>query len=132
KKSFYEKLKYSAHSDGCREFYQEGEAYDNVADAYEMYVKGTQLAANGDVIDKKYIYGNVGFDWTVYHPEWKPTKKWPKAPYYEERTRKWRAMFVDFPEEDEISQGALKAYNKKHPKKEVYQLEIPYVLHKQK
>jgi len=132
KKAYYETLKYDAHSDGWRNHVQYAMERSEVDDAYDMYIKGTQLAANGDIVDKDTVYGNVGFDWTVHHPEWKPTKKRRRDPLYEVRTKKWRRMFVDFPEEDQIARGAMEHYEKKQLEKEVYQLEVPYVLQKKK
>ena len=55
-----------------------------------------------------------------------------KDPRYEERTKKWKTWFIDVPEEDKIARQALEAYEEKHRKNEVYELEIPYVIQRHK
>ena len=131
-KAKYDSFKYTAHSDSCASHYRHGRGYDEVEDAYAWYKKGTQLKPNGDIVDKNVIYGNVGSDWTKYHPEWKPTITRKKDPRYKERTKKWKTWFIDVPEEDEIARQALEAYEEKHRKNEVYELEIPYVIQRHK
>ncbi|CAG8629972.1 6087_t:CDS:1, partial [Paraglomus occultum] len=123
KKTLYEELKYSAHSNGCRNFYQYQMEYANVVDAYEMYVKGTELKPSGDVVLGKVVYGNVGLDFTKYHPEWKAISKRKRDRYYEEQTAKWTRIFPLPSEDDEMEIDAKKLYNQKHQKKEVYNLE---------
>ncbi|CAG8651633.1 5134_t:CDS:2, partial [Paraglomus occultum] len=47
---------------------------DAVDRAYELYLKGAQLKPNSQAVKGNITLGELGDDWTQYHPEWRPTK----------------------------------------------------------
>src|SRR6185312_12619035 len=131
KKSFYNSLKYTAHSGSCERAYKHGQDTDQIDDAYDLYVKGTGLKPSGDVVLGKIVYGNTGIDFTKHHPEWRATNRREKDPYYDQRTALWQKVFSDIDVEEEKVVDAMDLYEEKHsePTKEVYNVEVPYVLH---
>src|SRR6185436_5743927 len=94
-KERYREEKMSAHIEGWRAVSEgskgPGELLGN---EYDLYVKGSELKMNGEVVANGIALGFVGQVWTRYHPEGKSPKPRPKNPAYEWRSEYWRKIFA--------------------------------------
>lgn len=124
KKQWYEEEKYNAHALGWRSYSDGTKSQGQVlAEDYDLYVKGSQLKMNGEVVLKGKALGYVGASWTTYHPEAKQERE--KAPGYEWRSEKWKPFFQT--STDRATDDAMKLWHEKH-NPESDQMEIDYPL----
>ena len=74
--------------------------------------------------------GEIGGDWTKYHPEWKSTKVRRKDPYYDHRMTLWKDKFVESPEKiEEFTKKLMELKAMKEAQHQnTYNLEVPYVI----
>ena len=94
---------------------------------YTLWVKGSELKMNGEVVLKGKALGNVGLSWTKYHPEGEPPKPRERDPSYDERTERWINIFAYEHEErqpDKYEVDAMKLWHEKHdPKPDLMEID---------
>jgi len=89
------------------------------------------------VVKGNIALGEVGGDWTQYHPEWKPSKPRRKDLYYDRRTAEWRGLIVETPEgkakiDSQLAELQKQKEEYQKTQANTYQLEVPYVVHNHK
>src|SRR6185312_2038459 len=102
-KEDYSERKRDSHTEGWRAVSEGSKSAGQILDQeYDLYVKGSELKMNGEVVAKGVALGWVGVTWTKYHPEGEPPKPRPKDPAYEWRSEQWKRMYVTRPYLEEI------------------------------
>ncbi|CAG8608430.1 3066_t:CDS:2, partial [Paraglomus occultum] len=98
-KQKYSDFKMEYHSDGWRAVYEcRMTKGDLAANIYDLWVKGSELKMNGEVVVGGKALGHIGLSWTKYHPEAEPKQPREKEPGYEWRSNQWYREFVGEPE----------------------------------
>ena len=97
-KARYNEEKMDSHMNGWRAVSEGSKGPGEVlSNEYELYVKGSELKMNGEVVSQGVALGWVGVSWTKFHPEGNPPNHRPQDPAYEWRSEKWKRMFVTEP-----------------------------------
>ncbi|CAG8608012.1 7341_t:CDS:1 [Paraglomus occultum] len=110
----------SAHTEGWRAVSEGTKGPGELlSQEYDLYVKGSELKMNGEVVAKGIALGWVGVTWTKYHPEGEPPKPREKDYAYEWRTEQWKRIFVTRPYIEEIDDEHIITMNYKYEQKPV-------------
>ena len=141
RKSFEEKQqelkadKYGAHSDGWIAVSEGSKTDGDLKDhEYKLWVKGSELKMNGEVVANGIAMGHIGKSWTKYHPKSEPPKPRQRDPAYEWRTKIWRSMYVTEASTDLQKwqqEDALEQWHKKHdpePIEDQMDVDLPEII----
>jgi hypothetical protein len=126
-KQEYNDYKKEAHIDGWRDVYENRRTRKDLAyEEYDLWVKGSELKMNGEVVSKGIALGYIGSTWTKYHPESEPPEPRKRDPDYDQRTIRWKQTFPSETGSQTEEDDAMKLWHEKHnPKPDIMDIDSP-------